>query len=71
MYRPQGRYFVYGVVCTMDATRCIIVHLAATQSLQHTVGDGSISLEYYGFVVGVIAIILVQVPATAAGCVHC
>ena len=39
----------------MDATRCIIVHLAATQSLQHTICDDSISLEYYGFVVGVIA----------------
>ena len=57
----QGRYFVYGVVCTMDATRCIIVHLAATQSLQHTICNDNISLWYYGIVVGVIAIILVQV----------
>lgn len=45
----------------MDATRCIIVHLAATQSLQHTICNDNISLWYYGVVVGVIAIILVQV----------
>lgn len=45
----------------MDATRCIIVHLAATQSLQHTIGDRTIPLWYYGLVVGVVAVILVQV----------
>lgn len=48
----------------MDATRCIIVHLAATQSLQHTICDDTIPLWYYGVVVGVVAVILVQV------CIH-
>lgn len=59
--RGQGRFWINGITCTMDATRCIIVHLAATQSLQHTICDDSIPLWYYGVVVGVIAVILVQV----------
>lgn len=61
----QGRTCINGIVCTMDATRCIIVHLAATQSLQHTICDDTIPLWYYGVVVGVVAVILVQVPLPA------
>ena len=55
----------------MDATRCIIVHLAATQSLQHTISDPSIPLWYYGIVIGVIAVILVQVYFFPNGLQHC
>lgn len=32
-----GRSLVYGTIYSLDATRCIILHLAATQSLYHAV----------------------------------
>ena len=35
---PQGRRLCYAAVYSLDATRCIILHLAATQSLVHASG---------------------------------
>ncbi|CAL5220298.1 g2283 [Coccomyxa viridis] len=55
----RGRSLVYFVVYSLDATRCIILHLAATQSLQHA-SDKSDCLVC-GLIVGVIAIVLGQV----------
>ncbi len=52
---------MYFVVYSLDATRCIILHLAATQSLQHA-SDKSDCLVC-GLIVGVIAIVLGQVHA--------
>ena len=55
----QGRNLVYFVVYSLDATRCIILHLAATQSLQHATNRSDCLV--CGIIVGVVAIILGQV----------
>ena len=57
----QGRNLVYFVVYSLDATRCIILHLAATQSLQHATDRPDCLL--CGLAVGAVAIILGQVSA--------
>ncbi|KAI8464358.1 MAG: transmembrane amino acid transporter protein-domain-containing protein [Monoraphidium minutum] len=35
---PGARALVYAIVYALDATRCVILHLAATQSLVHALG---------------------------------
>ena len=57
----QGRNLVYFVVYSLDATRCIILHLAATQSLQHASDRPDCLL--CGLAVGAVAILLGQVGA--------
>ena len=57
----QGRNLVYFVVYSLDATRCIILHLAATQSLQHASDRPDCLL--CGLAVGAVAIVLGQVGA--------
>ena len=59
--RMQGRNLVYFVVYSLDATRCIILHLAATQSLQHASDRPDCLL--CGLAVGAVAILLGQVGA--------
>ena len=59
----QGRSLVYFVVYSLDATRCIILHLAATQSLQHASNKSDCLI--CGVIVGIVAIVLGQVR------VHC
>jgi vesicular inhibitory amino acid transporter len=54
----QGRSLVYWTVYSLDATRCIILHLAATQSLQHA-ADKSDCLVC-GAIVAAIALLLGQ-----------
>lgn len=46
----QGRTLVYWTVYSLDATRCIILHLAATQSLQHARGYSATCLWCAGMV---------------------
>jgi vesicular inhibitory amino acid transporter len=38
---PAARAAVYAIVYALDATRCVILHLAATQSLRHALGPGA------------------------------
>lgn len=52
---------MYFVVYSLDATRCIILHLAATQSLQHATNRTDCTV--CGAFVGIIAILLGQVSA--------
>ena len=62
----QGRSLVYFVVYSLDATRCIILHLAATQSLQHAANKSDCLV--CGLIVGAIAVLLGQVrPASLDG----
>lgn len=56
-----GRVLVYIIIYSLDATRCVILHLAATQSLQHAWGDTSPPLWVCGLIVAAIAVIIVQV----------
>ena len=60
----QGRTLVYWTVYSLDATRCIILHLAATQSLQHAAGYSS-SCTLCAGIVAVIALAVSQVPSPA------
>ena len=54
---------MYFVVYSLDATRCIILHLAATQSLQHASNKSDCLV--CGLIVGIVAIVLGQVCARA------
>ena len=58
----QGRTLVYWTVYSLDATRCIILHLAATQSLQHANGYSATCLWCAG-TVALIALAVSQVGA--------
>ena len=61
-----GRNIVYATIYSLDATQCVILHLAATQSLRHIFpGDAMPSIWQAGAVVVVIACILVQVRSLA------
>ena len=59
----QGRSLVYWTVYTLDATRCVILQLAAMQSLQHAVNNEAVPLYVYGAIVAVAAVLLAQVGA--------
>ncbi len=54
---------MYFVVYSLDATRCIILHLAATQSLEHA--SNKTDCLVCGLIVGIVAIVLGQVRALA------
>jgi hypothetical protein len=51
---------VYWTVYSLDATRCIILHLAATQSLQHAAGYCT-SCKLCALIVAGIALAVAQV----------
>jgi hypothetical protein len=50
-------------VYTLDATRCVILHLAATQSLEHALGDAAPPLWQCGLIVLGIAAVASQIRA--------
>lgn len=52
---------MYVIIYSLDATRCVILHLAASQSLQHALGPASPPLWQCGLVVLGLAGIIVQV----------
>lgn len=56
----QGRRLCYDVVYSLDATRCVILHLAAAQSLQRAPG-GKLGLWTAGGIVAVVEIAVSQV----------
>ncbi|KAF8063001.1 AVT1D [Scenedesmus sp. PABB004] len=60
---PRGRQVVYAIIYSLDATRCIILHLAATQSLQHALGDAAPPMWQCGLAVLVLAAAATQVRA--------
>jgi hypothetical protein len=47
----------------LDGTRCVILHLAATQSLEHALGDAAPPLWQCGLIVLVIAAVASQIRA--------
>lgn len=59
----RGRNVVYGIIYSLDATRCVILHLAATQSLQHALGASAPPMWQCGLVVMVMAAVATQVRA--------
>ena len=57
-----GKGLVYGIIYTLDGTRCVILQLAATESLRHVFPEDSRpNLLLSSFVIGVCALALVQV----------
>jgi hypothetical protein len=63
----KGRTIVYCIIYSLDATRCVILHLAATQSLQHALGDAAPPMWQCGLAVLVAAGIFTQVCGLHAG----
>jgi vesicular inhibitory amino acid transporter len=61
----KGRTIVYIIIYSLDATRCVILHLAATQSLQHALGDSAPAAWQCGLAVLVLAYLCVQVTLAA------
>ena len=62
-----GRNIVYATIYSLDATQCVILHLAATQSLRHIFpGEAMPSIWQAGAAVVVIACILVQVGSCSS-----
>ncbi|KAK9845239.1 hypothetical protein WJX81_000853 [Elliptochloris bilobata] len=57
----RGRWLSYAVIYATDATRCIILHLAATQALQAAVARPDIPLLVYGLVVAGAALVFAQI----------
>ena len=61
----QGRMLVYAIIYSLGATRCIILHLATSESLQHATGGEDGSLMLCGLAVAFVSLALVQVRPTA------
>ena len=61
----QGRTLVYAIVYSLGATRCIILHLATSESLQHAMGGEDGSLMLCGLTVALVSLALVQVTCSA------
>ena len=61
----QGRTLVYAIVYSLGATRCIILHLATSESLQHAMGGEDGSLMLCGLTVALVSLALVQVTYSA------
>ena len=61
----QGRTLVYAIVYSLGATRCIILHLATSESLQHAMGGEDGSLMLCGLTVALVSLALVQVMCCA------
>ena len=57
----QGRWLVQGIVHSFGATRCIILHLVTSQSLQHAAGNPEVPLVVYSLVIAVTALFCIQV----------
>ena len=58
----MGRNLVYVTIYSLDAIQCVLLHLAATQSLRHVFpADGMPTIWQAGAAVVVIASVLVQV----------
>ena len=57
----QGRWLVQGIVHSFGATRCIILHLVTSQSLQHAAGNAEVPLVVYSLVIAVTALFCIQV----------
>ncbi len=57
----QGRWLVQGIVHSFGATRCIILHLVTSQSLQHAAGNAEVPLVVYSLVIAVVALFCIQV----------
>lgn len=64
----RGRTIVYAIIYSLDATRCVILHLAATQSLQHALGDAAPAMWQCGLAVLVMAAIATQVGGLCMVC---
>ena len=62
----QGRTLVYAIVYSLGATRCIILHLATSESLQHAMGGEDGSLMLCGLTVALVSLALVQVICCAS-----
>ena len=61
-----GKGLVYGIIYTLDGTRCVILQLAATESLRHVFPEDSRpSLLLSAVIMGVCALALVQVRLAA------
>ena len=60
---------MYAVVYSLGASRCIILHLATAESLQHAMGGRDNSLLMYSLIVASVALVMVQVgrPPSARG----
>lgn len=56
----QGRWLVQGIVHSFGATRCIILHLVTSQSLQHAAGNAEVPLVVYSLVIAVTALFCIQ-----------
>jgi hypothetical protein len=56
----QGRTVVYAIVYSLGASRCIILHLATAESLQHAMGGKDQSLLMYSLIVASVALVMVQ-----------
>ena len=56
---------VYAIIYSLGATRCIILHLATSESLQHAIGGEDGSLMLCGLAVAFVSLALVQVTLTA------
>ena len=59
----QGRTVVYAIVYSLGASRCIILHLATAESLQHAMGGKDQSLFMYSLIVASVALVMVQAGA--------
>ena len=46
---------------SFGATRCIILHLVTSQSLQHAAGNAEVPLVVYSLVIAVTALFCIQV----------
>jgi len=52
---------VQGIVHSFGATRCIILHLVTSQSLQHAAGNADVPLVVYSLVIAIVALFCIQV----------
>ncbi|GIL51251.1 hypothetical protein Vafri_7121, partial [Volvox africanus] len=60
----KGRLLVYVTIYSLDATRCIILHLAATQSLYHAIApvlEEALPLWQCSVIVAVVVLLLGQI----------
>lgn len=65
LWDVQGRMLVYAIIYSLGATRCIILHLATSESLQHAIGGEDGSLMLCGLTVAFVSLALVQVKPSA------
>ena len=54
---------MYAIVYSLGASRCIILHLATAESLQHAMGGKDQSLLMYSLIVAGVALVMVQARA--------